>query len=123
MHNYRIIPTDNRPHVLPATVHLFAGDPKARWEGDTLVIDVTNQNARTWFDIAGNFHSGQIHVVERLTPLDQNRIAYEATIEDPQVYTRPWKIAFNITRNTTPNYRQMEFACWEGERDLGLYAH
>ncbi|MBV8847082.1 MAG: hypothetical protein JO307_30100, partial [Bryobacterales bacterium] len=63
MHNYRIIPTDNRPHVLPASTKLFAGDPKGHWEGDTLVVDDTNQNARTWFDIAANFHSDQIHVV------------------------------------------------------------
>lgn len=122
MHNYRIIPVDNRPHRLPASVHLFAGDSVGHWEGDTLVIDVTNQNARTWFDIAANFHSDRIHVIERLTPLDQNRIAYEATITDPVVYTRPWRIAFNLARNTTPNYRQMEFACWEGEHDLSRYS-
>ena len=132
MHMYRVIPlnngpvsngpVDNRPHRLPDSVHLFAGDSVGHWEGDTLVIDVTHQNARTWFDIAANFHSDQIHVIERLTPLDQNRIAYEATIEDPVVYTRPWRIAFNLARNTTPNYRQMEFACWEGEHDLGRYA-
>lgn len=118
MHNYRIIPTDGREHVLPASTKLFAGDPKAHWEGDTLVIDVTNQNARTWFDIAANFHSDQIHVVERLTPLDENRIQYEATIEDAKVYTQPWKIQFMINRNLTPGYRQMEFACVEGEHDI-----
>lgn len=118
MHNFRIIPTDNRPHTLPASVHLFRGDSVGHWEGDTLVVDVTNQNARTWFDIAANFHSDQIHVVERITPLTENQIRYEATIEDPKVYTRPWKIQFMINRNLTPNYRQMEFACWEGEQDI-----
>jgi len=118
MHNYRIIPTDGRPHVLPANVHLFAADPKGHWEGDVLVGDNTNQNARTWFDIAANFHSDQIHVVERFTPMDENRIGYEALIEDPKVYTRPWKVAFNINRNLTPGYRNMEFSCWEGEHDV-----
>jgi hypothetical protein len=118
MHNYRIIPTDGRPHTLPASVHLFAGDPKGHWEGDTLVVDDTNQNARTWYDIAANFHSDQIHVVERFTPMNENQIAYEATIEDPKVYTQPWKVAFNINRNMTPGYRNMEFSCWEGEHDV-----
>jgi hypothetical protein len=118
MHNYRIIPTDGRAHVLPSTVHLFAGDPKGHWEGDVLVVDDTNQNARTWFDIAANFHSDQIHVVERFTPRNENQIGYEALIEDPKVYTRPWKAAFNINRNMTPGYRNMEFSCWEGEHDV-----
>ena len=118
MHNYRIIPTDGRPHTLPASVHLFAGDSKGHWEGDTLVVDVTNQNARTWFDIAANFHSDQIHVVERFTPVNENRIVYQATIEDPKVYTRPWTVAFNLVRDTTPGYRNMEFSCWEGEHDI-----
>ncbi|HEY7338339.1 MAG TPA: hypothetical protein VH639_25865 [Bryobacteraceae bacterium] len=118
MHNYRIIPTDGRPHVLADSVHLFAGDPKGHWEGDTLVVDDTNQNARTWFDIAANFHSDQIHVVERLQPVDANRIDYAARIEDPKVYTRPWTVAFTLARNMTPNYRNMEFSCWEGEHDV-----
>jgi hypothetical protein len=118
MHNYRIIPTDGRQHTVPASVHLFAGDSKGHWEGDTLVVDVTNQNARTWFDIAANFHSDQIHVVERFTPVNENRIGYEATIEDPKVYTQPWKVAFNINRDMTPGYRNMEFSCWEGEHDI-----
>lgn len=120
MHNYRIIPLDNRPHI-DSKIHLFAGDTRAHWEGDTLVTDVTNQNARTWFDIAANFHSDQIHVTERITPKDENTIDYEATIEDPKVYTRPWKIAFTIGRNLTKNYEQMEFSCHEGEQDLPEY--
>lgn len=118
MHNYRIIPTDNRPHVLPASVHLFAGDPKGHWEGDMLVVDVTNQNGRTWFDIAANFHSDQIHVVERFIPLNENQIQYQAVIDDPKTYTKPWKVAFNLNRDMTPGYRNMEFSCWEGEQDI-----
>jgi hypothetical protein len=97
------------------------GDSVGRWEGDTLVIDVTNQNSRTWFDIAANFHSDAIHVVERITPVDADTIRYEATIEDPKVYTKAWKIAFTYERNPALNYELMEFACWEGEQDLPRY--
>jgi hypothetical protein len=71
--------------------------------------------------MAGNFHSDAIHVVERFTPVDANTINYEATIDDPKVFTRPWKIAFALGRNQTPNFEQLEFACVEGEQDLQHY--
>jgi hypothetical protein len=119
-HAYRIIPLDGRPHP-PAHVKMFEGDSRGRWEGDTLVVDVANQNDRTWFDMAGNFHSDEIHVVERYTPVDANTINYEAAIEDPKVFTRPFKIAFQLGRNPDRNYEQMEYACVEGERDLQHY--
>ena len=85
-HAYRVIPTDGRPH-LPADIKQFEGDSRGRWEGDTLVVDVTNQNDKTWFDMAGNFHSDAVHVIERYTPVDANTIAYEATIEDPKTFS------------------------------------
>ena len=119
-HTYRIIPTDNRPHI-PANIKLFMGDPVGHWEGDTLVVDTTNQNGRTWFDMAGNFTSENIHSVERFIPVDSNTINFEATVEDPTVYTRPWKIAGNFGRNTEVGYEQMESACVEGNRDLENY--
>ena len=119
-HAFRIIPMDGRPHA-PADVKLFNGDSRGRWDGDTLVVDVTNQNDKTWFDMAGNFHSDAIHVVERFTPLDSDNIRYEATVEDPKVYTRPWTMAFEFGRNRQPGYELMEFACVEGERDLQHY--
>ena len=119
-HAFRIIPMDGRPHA-PEQVKMFSGDSRGHWEGDTLVVDVTNQNDKTWFDMAGNFHSDEIHVIERLTPLNSNTIRYEATIEDPKVYTRPWKIQFEFGKNTQPGYQLMEFACVEGERDLQHY--
>jgi hypothetical protein len=119
-HAFRVIPTDGRPH-LPENVKLYNGDSRARWDGDTLVIDVTNQNDKTWFDMAGNFHSDQIHVVERLTPIDSDTIRYEATVEDPKVYTKAWKIQFDFARNKQPGFELMEFACVEGERDLQHY--
>jgi len=119
-HAYRVIKLDGKPH-LPPSIKLFEGDSVAKWEGDTLVIDVKNLNGKTWFDMAGNFTTENLHVVERLTMANINTINYEATIEDSTLYTRPWKIAFTITRITKPNYELMEFACYEGERDLEHY--
>lgn len=120
-HACRVIPMDGRPHI-PADIKLFEGDSRGHWEGDSLVVDVTNQNDKTWFDMAGNFHSDAIHVVERFTPGgDANTINYEATIDDPKTFSRPWKIAFPITRITRPGYEMLELACREGERDLKHY--
>ena len=119
-HSVRIIPTDNRKHIA-GDVKLFMGDSVGHWEGDTLVIDTTNQNGKTWFDMAGNFTTTNMHVVERITPVDTNNINYEATVEDSTIYTQPWKIAGTWGRNLLPNYEQMEFACVEGNRDLQHY--
>ncbi len=120
-HSYRIIPTDGRKHSVPPGTKLFMGDSVGRWEGDTLVIDTTNQNGRTWFDMVGNFTTENIHVTERITPVDSNTIKYEATVEDPTIYTRPWKIAGEWGRRPDANYEQMEFACIEGNEDLEHY--
>ena len=119
-HAFRIIPLDGQPHP-PDSIKMYEGDSRGHWEGDTLVVDVANQNGLTWFDMAGNFHSDQIHVVERFTPVDADDISYQAVIDDPKVYTQPWKIAFNIRRNKQPGYELMEFACVEGEQDLKHY--
>lgn len=105
----------------PEAIKMYEGDSRGHWEGDTLVVDVANQNDRTWFDMAGNFHSDQIHVVERYTPVDANTINYQATIADPKTYTRPWTVAFPLNRNTQAGYELMEFACVEGEQDLQHY--
>jgi hypothetical protein len=121
MHAVRILPTDNRPHVLPATTKLFQGDSVGHWEGDTFVVDTTNLNDRTWLDSAGNIHSDQMHVVERFTMVNDRTINYEAIIEDPKAYTKPWKVAFTLNRNMQPNYEQMEFACIEGNTDTTHY--
>ena len=119
MHAYRIIPLDGRPHIDPS-VKLYEGDSRGHWEGDTLVIDVTNQVGRTWLDQSANFHSDAIHVVERITPIDSNNLRYAATIEDTKVYTRPWTISFFYSRILDKNFEHLEFACIEGEVDLGL---
>lgn len=126
MHTVRIIPTDNRPHIDPK-IRLFQGDPVGHWEGDTLVVDTTNQNTRTWFDTSGNFKTEALHVTEKFIPQDANTIVYEATITDPNLYTQPWTARWNITRNrqTTMSdghpYEQMEFGCIEGNTDLEHY--
>jgi hypothetical protein len=120
MHSYRIIPLDGRPHVAPG-IHLWEGDSRGKWDGDTLVIDVTNQVGRTWLDQSANFHSDAIHVVERITPIDSNNLRYEATIEDPKVYTRPWTIQFFFSRILDPKFEHLEFACIEGEVDLSKH--
>ena len=113
-HIYRIIPLDGRPHV-GGSIQLWMGDSRGHWEGNTLVVNTTNLNDRTWFDIVGDFHSDALHVVERFTVLDADTINYEATLEDPKVYTRPWKMALTIRRIREKGYELMESACHEGE--------
>jgi hypothetical protein len=119
-HAYRVIRTDGSPHLPPA-IKLWQGDSIGHWEGNTLVVDSTNFNGRTWLDMAGNFTTESLHVIERFTPTDANTIQYEATIEDPTIYTRPWKMVFPLRRNTQQGYYILEFACHEGERDLQHY--
>lgn len=115
-HTYRIIPTTPRPHV-GSRIDMWMGDSRGRWEGNTLVVDVTNHNAKTWFDQAGNFHSPAARMVERFTPVDPDTIQYQVTIEDPRVYTRSWTMAFPLRRNKERGLRLLEEACHEGERN------
>jgi hypothetical protein len=114
-HHFRVVPLDNRPH-LSENIKLWMGDSRGHWEGRTLVIDVTNHNDQTWFDQVGAFHSTGLHVVERWTFAAQDALDYEATIEDPSVFTQPWKIGMNYVRNKEEGYEQMESAVWEGNR-------
>jgi hypothetical protein len=120
MHGNRIIAMDGRSHI-DSKIKLTQGDSVGHWDGDTLVIDTTNLNDKTWFDSAGNFHSDAEHVVERFTPLDSDTIDFQATIEDPKVYYRKWTVAVQIWRNPDPHFEQMEFACREGQVDLQHY--
>jgi len=115
----RIIYMDRKPKV-PADA--WMGWSIGRWEGDTLVVDVTNQVDRTWFDRAGNFHSDAIHVVERYTPVSPYHLMYEATIEDPKVFTRPWKIAMPLYRHIERNSQLLEFKCVEFAEEF-MYGH
>jgi hypothetical protein len=89
----------------------YMGYSVGRFEGDTLVVDVTQFTDATWFDRAGNFHSEALKVTERYTPAGRDLIRYEATMEDPQVFTRPWKISMPIYRRLEPNAQLMDFRC------------
>lgn len=96
-----------------APAESWMGWSVGHWEGDTLVVDVTSQNDRTWLDRSGNFHSGDIHVVERYTPIDATHLRYEATIEDPKVFTKPWTIRMPLYRSIEENAQLLEFKCVE----------
>jgi hypothetical protein len=99
------------------------GDSRGRWDGNTLVVDVTLFTAQTWFDRAGNFHSQDLHVVERYTRTGPDHLLYEVTIEDPKVFTRPWKMRMPLYRRQEPNSQLLEFECYAYARegpDAGL---
>ena len=122
IHEARIIPLDGRPHIHPS-IRQWNGDSRGRWEGNTLVVDITNYNNKS--SIATNIasqgmrgigQSERLHVVERFTIVDANTINYEATIDDPDTYTSPWKVAMPLNRD--PTYRIFEYACHEGNYGL-----
>ena len=96
----------------------WLGWSNGRWEGETLVVDTTGFNDQTWFDRAGNFHSDALHVVERYTATSPDHLVYEATIEDPKVFTRPWKMSMPLYRRLEKNAQIMEFKCVEFVEDL-----
>ena len=108
-HAVRIIYTDGSPHPLPND--FWMGDSRGHWEGDTLVIDNAYFNDRTWFDASGNYHGNQLQVVERLTLAGENHILYEATIEDPEVFTRPWTIRMPLYRRMEENLQILDYDC------------
>jgi hypothetical protein len=99
--------------VDPPPDDTYMGHSVGRWEGDTLVVDVTNFNGKNWFDRAGNFHSDALHLVERFTPITPDAIRYEVTIEDSKVFTRPWKISMPLYRRLEPNMELLEYRCIE----------
>jgi hypothetical protein len=100
----------------------WMGWSNGRWEDDTLVVDVTSFVDSTWFDRAGNYHSGALRVVERYTPLGPDVLRYEATIEDPNVFTRPWKMSMPVYRRLEKNAQLMEYKCVEFAEEL-MYGH
>ncbi len=135
-HISRIIPLDGRPHLNP-NIHLWMGDSRGRWEGNTLVVDATNFNDKTWIggigaaadgvpasaltNGSGVFHTEALHVVERFTLVDADTIHYEATIEDPTVFTKPWKLSWDAFKRAPKDHMLFEYACYEGgRRDLLL---
>ena len=113
-HAFRVVPLDGRPHV-GANMKLWMGDARGRWEGNTLVVDTTNLNAKSRFDVIGDFFSDNAHIVERFIFVDANTMNYEATITDPTVFTRPWTM--RVAQRRIPDDEFWEWACHEGERD------
>ncbi len=126
-HMSRVIRLDDRPHPGPG-VQLYMGDSRGRWDGNTLVIDVTNFTDKTWIlgDSGsegmsnGAFHSPALHIVERLTMIDAKRMDYEATVDDPNVFTRPWTLRYPLFNRASASYELFEYACHEGNRTLDL---
>src|SRR5438309_10549065 len=120
IHEPRIIPIDGRAH-LPSRVRSWNGDPRGHWEGNTLIVDTTNYNNKGWIAtsaaagrIKGVPQTESLHVVERFTPIDANTITYEATIDDPAMFTRPWTVSIPLHRDRA--YTIYEYACHEGNR-------
>jgi hypothetical protein len=103
-------------------VSSWMGWSQGHWEGETLVVDVTGFNDKTWFDRAGNYHSRALHVVERYTATSPNTLQYDATIEDPNVFTRPWKISMPLYRRVEANAQLVEYKCVEFVEEL-MYGH
>jgi hypothetical protein len=120
-HPYRVIPLDGRPHI-GGNIKLWMGDSRGQWEGNTLVVDVTNNNSKSRLDNEGDFASDAVHIVERFRFVDAHTMEYEATLEDSSVYARPWKIAARMQRayKNQPGYELWEDACHEGERDVDI---
>src|SRR5687767_1654812 len=135
---FEITQSTNKIHLAYAfattarTIHLdevdrppadtWMGHSVGRWENDTLVVDVSFFNDKTWFDRAGNFHSDALRLVERFTLTTPDVIQYEVTIEDPKVFTRPWRIAMPLYRRMEPNMQLLDYRCTEFAEEF-LYGH
>ncbi len=109
VHAIRHVYMNNKGHYGEA--EFWMGDSRGKWDGETLVVDTGNFNPETWLDQSGNFHSGEMNVVERITRISADKLNYEATITDPNVYTRPWTIRMTLYRLTEPNAQLFEYEC------------
>jgi hypothetical protein len=117
VHATRFVYTNGTPHP-PGHIDWWMGDSRGRWEGDTLVVDVVDFNEETWFDRAGNFHSDELHLVERFTPLDRDHITYDVTVEDPKVFTRPWRMSMILYRHRETNLQLLEYECYAFDEEF-----
>jgi hypothetical protein len=113
----RIIHLDKRSHI-PENIKLWMSDSRGHWEGNTLVVDVTNSNAKHRLSNEGDFSSDKVHITERFSFVDADTYRYEATYTDPSVYTQPWTVASTQVRahKDEPNFEFYEYGCVEGER-------
>jgi hypothetical protein len=108
-HTLRRVFMDGTKH--PDVALFWIGDSRGRWDGETLVVDTANNLPDTWLDRSGNFHSDALHIVERITRTEPDILTYEATLDDPQVYTRPWTIRMLMYRHKEPNATLLEYEC------------
>ncbi len=116
-HAYRSIPLDGRPHV-GENIRLWNGDSSGHWDDNTLVIETTNQNGMPWLDQRARFYTEEAYVVERLTLIDPDTLHYEATIDDPNVYTTPFTIVLAYRRSTEEGFEMLAMACYENNETL-----
>jgi hypothetical protein len=123
IHEARIVPIGGPP--ADPRIRSWTGTPRGRWEGDTLVVDSTNFTDKGWVSthagsgrLRGIPNSEALHLVERFTPIDAGTIAYEMTVDDPEVYTRPWKVSLQLRHD--PEYQIFEYACHEGNQAIEL---
>jgi len=119
LHASRVIFTDgsSHPNELKDFWDFWMGDSRGRWENGTLVVDVAHFNDQTWFDRAGNFHSDALHVIERYTRTGPDTLTYEASIEDPKVLVRPWKMSMPLYRRQDKNMQLLEYECYAYARE------
>ena len=104
--------------VPEAPTETWMGHSVGRWEGESLVVDVTKLTGQTWFDRAGNFQSEAVKIVERFTPIGTDVLNYEVTVEDPKVYTRPWKMQMPLHRRLEKDIQLLDFRCVPFSEDL-----
>jgi hypothetical protein len=116
-HSVRTIHTDGTLHPVDRHQEFWLGDSRGHWEGDTLVVDVTDFNDQTWLSRAGDFHDEALHVVERWTLIDANTIDYKATLEDPTVFSKPWNIEVFLYRHREPKFELIENYCYTLDYD------
>ena len=108
----RYIYMDGTPSPDPEVIDFFMGSSNGRWEGNSLVVEVTNNNDRTWFDRAGNHHSDAMRLVERYTPIGPDHLQYEVTVTDPKTFSRPWKMRMPLYRRVEPTAELLEYECY-----------
>jgi hypothetical protein len=113
IHIVRTIYTNGTMH--PDGIDFWMGDSRGHWDRDALVVDVANFNDLTWFDKVGDFHSDALHVIERYSFIDKDHLNYEVTIDDPKVFTRPWKMSMPIYRRIEKDVRPLEYDCYAFE--------
>jgi hypothetical protein len=111
-HSVRTIHTNGTSHPQEGGHEFWLGDSRGHWEGDTLVVDVVDFTDETWLDRSGNFHSTELHVVERWRFIDANTIEYRATLEDPQVFSKPWSLSVQLHRHREPGFELIENYCY-----------